>query len=188
MWCRVWWVSRLCLLRLHRNGSCFHWNPVSGCSSSGGLSLWQGSFPGPLTLGTVRANTQHTCAQSEIGISLHNCHQSALHRQLQKASQFLCFLHFFKWKEKDIFRKSSTLVCQACLSRLDGIRGNRRGKDESSRITAYLKGGWYLLKEEDAHCCYLLRSWCWMLNQGLTHGWQMFYPQNWKLSIDDTLI
>lgn len=145
MWCCVWWVSRLCLLRLHRKGSCFHWSPASGCSSSGGLSLWQGSFPGPLTLGTVRASTQHTCAQSETGISLQNCHQLAFATKRNPAVT-------------DNRGESSTLDCQVCLSRLDGIRGKWRGRDESSRITAYLKGGWYVLKGEDTHCCYLLCS------------------------------
>lgn len=175
MWCCVWWVSRLCLLRLHRNGSCFHWSPVSGCSSSGGLSLWQGSFPGPLTVGTVRANTQHTWAQSEIGISLQTCHQLALATKRNPAIT-------------DNRRKSSTLVCQACLSKLGGIRWKWCGRDESSHITAYLKGGWYVLKGKDAHCCYLLWSWCWRLNTGPYAGRQMLHAQNWKLSIDDILI
>lgn len=67
-----------------------------------GLSLWQGSFPGPLTLGTVRANTQHTCAQSEIGISLRNCHELAFatekpnyHDNRGKSHSFFAFYIVF---------------------------------------------------------------------------------------------
>lgn len=90
-----------------------------------GLSLWQGSFPGPLTLGTVRANMQHTCAQGEIGISLRNCHELAFATKRNPAitttaesltvSLLFFFLLFFKK------RKEKGHIQKVQHSRLSGV-------------------------------------------------------------------
>lgn len=91
MCCNIWYHSQACLLRLHKNYSCFHWNTVKSQAASNLQGLYgKDALPDSvLTFGTIRQSYQ--ILLRECGSDSNNTSSYVFYYLLQKeTSRVFC--------------------------------------------------------------------------------------------------